>query len=54
MARLHRVAGHDVDHVFIAGALEARGGAEVLDRGTLSDHVPVAVDLWLTAGRATV
>ena len=49
-----RVAGHDVDHVFIAGALEARGGAEVLDRGTLSDHVPVAVDLWLTAGQATV
>ena len=54
MARLHRVAGHDVDHVFIAGALEARGGAEILDRGTLSDHVPVAVDLWLTAGQATV
>jgi endonuclease/exonuclease/phosphatase family metal-dependent hydrolase len=44
------VAGHDVDHVLIAGALEARAGAEILDRGTLSDHVPMAVDLWLTAG----
>lgn len=42
--------GHDVDHVFIAGAVEAPRGAEVLDRGTLSDHAPVAVDLRLTAG----
>jgi hypothetical protein len=25
-----------------------------VDRGTLSDHAPVAVDLWLTAGQATV
>jgi endonuclease/exonuclease/phosphatase family metal-dependent hydrolase len=48
------VAGHDVDHVFIAGALAACGGAETLDRGMLSDHVPVAVDLCLTAGQATV
>ncbi len=46
------VGGHDVDHVFIAGALSARGGAEVLDRGTLSDHAPVAVDLRLTVGEA--
>lgn len=46
-----RVGGHDVDHVFIAGALGARGGAEVLDRGTLSDHAPVAVDLRLTTGQ---
>ena len=44
------VGGHDVDHIFISGALEARGEAERLDRGTLSDHVPVAVDLWLTTG----
>ncbi len=48
------VAGHDVDHLFIAGALEARGGTKIVDRGTLSDHAPVAVDLWLTAGQATV
>ena len=46
------VAGHDVDHVFVAGALKARAGAEILERGTLSDHVPVAVDLCLTAGEA--
>jgi endonuclease/exonuclease/phosphatase family metal-dependent hydrolase len=45
-----RVGGHDVDHVFIAGALGTRGGAQVLDRGTLSDHAPVAVDLRLTIG----
>jgi endonuclease/exonuclease/phosphatase family metal-dependent hydrolase len=44
------VGGHDVDHVFIAGALQARGGAQVLDRGTLSDHAPVAVDLRLAIG----
>jgi endonuclease/exonuclease/phosphatase family metal-dependent hydrolase len=44
------VAGNDVDHVFIAGALAPRGGAEVLDRGTLSDHAPVAVNLRLTVG----
>jgi endonuclease/exonuclease/phosphatase family metal-dependent hydrolase len=49
-----RVAGHDVDHVFIAGAFEARGGTEILDGGRLSDHVPVAVGLSLTAGRAAV
>jgi endonuclease/exonuclease/phosphatase family metal-dependent hydrolase len=44
------VGGHDVDHVFIAGAVEGVGGAEVLERGTLSDHAPVAVDLRLTIG----
>jgi endonuclease/exonuclease/phosphatase family metal-dependent hydrolase len=44
--------GHDVDHVFTAGALEARGGAEVLERGALSDHAPVAVNLRLTVGEA--
>lgn len=46
------VAGHDVDHVFIAGALEATSAAEVLDRGSLSDHAPVAVDLRLTSGES--
>jgi endonuclease/exonuclease/phosphatase family metal-dependent hydrolase len=47
---LSRVAGHDVDHIFITGALRARDEPERLDRGTLSDHVPVAVDLLLTSG----
>jgi endonuclease/exonuclease/phosphatase family metal-dependent hydrolase len=42
--------GHDVDHVFTAGALEAHRAAQVLDRGALSDHAPVAIDLRLTAG----
>ena len=42
--------GHDVDHVFTAGAVTARRTAEVLDRGELSDHAPVAVDLSLTVG----
>jgi endonuclease/exonuclease/phosphatase family metal-dependent hydrolase len=42
--------GHDVDHVFTAGAVTARRTAEVLDRGALSDHAPVAVDLSLTVG----
>jgi endonuclease/exonuclease/phosphatase family metal-dependent hydrolase len=46
------VGGHDVDHLFIAGALSARGGAAALDRGELSDHAPVAVDLRLAAGEA--
>ncbi len=36
--------GYDVDHVFVHG-LAASGPAEVLDRGTLSDHAPVAVTL---------
>ena len=46
------VAGHDVDHIFIAGALEASPPGEVLDRRTLSDHAPVAVDLRLVSGTA--
>lgn len=46
-----RVAGHDVDHIFIAGALVAAGPADVLDRGTLSDHAPVTAELSLTTGQ---
>jgi endonuclease/exonuclease/phosphatase family metal-dependent hydrolase len=46
------VAGHDVDHIFIAGALEAGAPGEVLDRGALSDHAPVAVNLRLVNGTA--
>lgn len=36
--------GHDVDHVFVRG-LGSSGGAQVLDRGSLSDHAPVVVSL---------
>ncbi len=36
--------GHDVDHVFASG-FRSEGGAEVLDRGRLSDHAPVVVRL---------
>jgi len=41
---LRHVAGHWVDHVYVSG-LEPSGRAEVLDRGALSDHAPVAVEL---------
>jgi endonuclease/exonuclease/phosphatase family metal-dependent hydrolase len=44
------VAGHDVDHIFTAGALAAVGSGEVLDCGSLSDHSPVAADLRVTTG----
>jgi endonuclease/exonuclease/phosphatase family metal-dependent hydrolase len=42
--------GHDVDHLFTAGAVEPLRTPEVLDRGALSDHAPVAIDLRLTVG----
>jgi endonuclease/exonuclease/phosphatase family metal-dependent hydrolase len=42
-------AGHYVDHVLVRG-LAAAGPAEVLERGALSDHAPVAVALT-RAGR---
>ncbi len=44
---LVHVAGHHVDHVFVRG-YEAAGPAEHLERGHLSDHVPLAVDLHPT------
>ncbi len=37
-----RAGGHEVDYVFVRG-LPAGGGADVLDRGRLSDHAPVSV-----------
>ena len=40
---LARVAGHFVDHVYTGPGLRADGRGEVLDRGDLSDHSPVAV-----------
>jgi endonuclease/exonuclease/phosphatase family metal-dependent hydrolase len=41
---LAHVAGHHVDHLFVRG-LRRRGKAELLERGILSDHLPLAVDL---------
>jgi endonuclease/exonuclease/phosphatase family metal-dependent hydrolase len=41
---LERVASRDVDHVLVRGLVRA-GAPEVLDRGTLSDHPPLAVSL---------
>lgn len=41
---LERVATRDVDHVLVRGLVRA-GAPELLDRGTLSDHPPLAVSL---------
>jgi endonuclease/exonuclease/phosphatase family metal-dependent hydrolase len=41
---LAHVAGNHVDHLYVAG-LAASGPGEVLGRGPLSDHPPVAVSL---------
>ena len=41
---LRHVAGHYVDHVYTS-RIEPAGRGETLDRGTLSDHAPVAVEL---------
>ncbi|MBV9839592.1 MAG: endonuclease/exonuclease/phosphatase family protein [Solirubrobacterales bacterium] len=41
---LEHAASHDVDHVF-AARLAAVDSPQVLDRGALSDHAPVAVTL---------
>jgi endonuclease/exonuclease/phosphatase family metal-dependent hydrolase len=40
---LGHVAGNHVDHVLVSTALRAEGRGQVLDRGKLSDHPPVAV-----------
>jgi endonuclease/exonuclease/phosphatase family metal-dependent hydrolase len=44
VAGFDHVAGNHVDHIFVAG-LQATGRGEVLARGRLSDHPPVAVTL---------
>jgi endonuclease/exonuclease/phosphatase family metal-dependent hydrolase len=44
LAELAYAGGHDVDLVFASG-LEPVGEVEVLERGPLSDHAPVAVTL---------
>jgi endonuclease/exonuclease/phosphatase family metal-dependent hydrolase len=41
---LEHAGGHDVDHVFVSG-LRPSGTPAVLDRGRLSDHAPVAVEV---------
>jgi endonuclease/exonuclease/phosphatase family metal-dependent hydrolase len=41
---LRHVAGHFVDHLFTDGR-PAAGRGETLERGRLSDHAPVAVEL---------
>lgn len=46
LAGLARVASHDVDHIFVSG-VEAVGEGQVLERGALSDHAPVAVTVAL-------
>jgi endonuclease/exonuclease/phosphatase family metal-dependent hydrolase len=43
-AGLDRIAGHGVDHVLVRG-LRRRGAAETPERGGLSDHAPVLVEL---------
>ena len=43
-------AACDVDHIFVAGSLQAVGEPARLSRGRLSDHVPLAVDLCLSTG----
>jgi endonuclease/exonuclease/phosphatase family metal-dependent hydrolase len=36
--------GHDVDHFFVSG-LQPAGPLQVLERGQLSDHAPIAISL---------
>jgi endonuclease/exonuclease/phosphatase family metal-dependent hydrolase len=40
---LSRAGGHGVDQVYVGGGLAAAGTTRVLERGRLSDHVPVLV-----------
>jgi endonuclease/exonuclease/phosphatase family metal-dependent hydrolase len=47
---LRSVADRDVDHVLIGKRLRAVEPAQTLDRGTLSDHVPLAVTLDVRPG----
>ena len=46
---LERLGGHGVDHIFGRG-VQARGAPELPDRGRLSDHAPVIVDVLTHAG----
>jgi endonuclease/exonuclease/phosphatase family metal-dependent hydrolase len=42
---LSLAGANGVDQVFVSGGLSPEGSAEVLDRGSLSDHAPVLVTL---------
>ncbi|MGI8507584.1 MAG: endonuclease/exonuclease/phosphatase family protein [Solirubrobacteraceae bacterium] len=42
---LRHVGVRDVDHIFVASGLVPAGAADVLERGTLSDHPPLAATL---------
>lgn len=47
---LRTVASRDVDHVLIGEGAEVVQAPERLERGTLSDHVPLVVGLELDLG----
>jgi endonuclease/exonuclease/phosphatase family metal-dependent hydrolase len=47
---LRSVADSDVDHVLIGARLQVVGEAETLERGALSDHLPLAVTLDVRVG----
>jgi endonuclease/exonuclease/phosphatase family metal-dependent hydrolase len=47
---LHSVADRDVDHILIGERLRAVQASQTLDRGTLSDHLPLAVTLDILPG----
>jgi endonuclease/exonuclease/phosphatase family metal-dependent hydrolase len=47
---LRSVADSDVDHVLIGDRLRAVEPAQTLDRGSLSDHLPLAVTLDVAPG----
>ncbi|HEY3727209.1 MAG TPA: endonuclease/exonuclease/phosphatase family protein [Solirubrobacteraceae bacterium] len=44
---LTHVCRRDVDHIFVTASLRSSGECDVLDRGALSDHPPLAVTLLL-------
>jgi endonuclease/exonuclease/phosphatase family metal-dependent hydrolase len=45
LPELTRVGGHYVDHVFVGSGLRGSGRPQVLQRGTLSDHDPILVEV---------
>ena len=45
---MQRVASSDVDHVLVGARLRVLEPARILERGTLSDHVPLSVSLELS------
>jgi endonuclease/exonuclease/phosphatase family metal-dependent hydrolase len=47
---LRSVADSDVDHILVDERVRAVGAAQTLDRGTLSDHLPLVVTLDVRLG----